>query len=132
MDDRRQVTSGAGPDGVERRRGDRRDARRHRVQVVVSLSDGSNLTIHASRDISRGGVFLANAIPYAAGTELHVRFQLPGEGGVIECLGEVVNVSHVRLGMGVRFVTIRADDANRIERFGTSPGRARSFVSDAA
>lgn len=105
------------PPNPDRRRGDRRTEKRHPITIAVAVSTGNELSIHASKNLSRGGAFFENAIPYRKGTPVEVRFELPGDPHTVVCEGVVVNVPRAGFGMGVKFSKIDPDDARRIDRF---------------
>jgi uncharacterized protein (TIGR02266 family) len=96
---------------------DRRAAARHDIEITIEMRSGLDATIHATTDLSRGGAFFRDAVPYPVGTVAQLTFKLPGDDHAIRCLGEVVNVSPDRLGMGLRFLDLSADDAQLIDRF---------------
>lgn len=97
---------------VERRRDPR-----HPIEVTIQLTLGRNATFHATTDLSRGGAFFREAVPFPVGTRARVQFKLPGDAQAFACAGEIVNVPRARLGMGVKFVDLTEDDAVRIDRF---------------
>lgn len=95
----------------------RRDVRAP-VALSVEVRDGRGFSIHATRDISIGGVFFDRAIPHAVGTKVQLAFALPGDGKTIRCEGEIVNVPDKHgYGMGVRFLDISPVDRKRVEDF---------------
>jgi uncharacterized protein (TIGR02266 family) len=98
---------------LERRRSDRVP-----IALSVEVRDGRGFSIHASRDLSEGGVYFDRAIPHAVGTRVQLSFTLPGDGQALRCEGEVVNVPDARsYGMGVRFVGLAAEDRARLLSF---------------
>ncbi len=96
--------------------------RRRNVRVTVSLTvevrDARGFSFHSTRDLSSSGCFFDRAIPHAVGSRVALSFSLPGEARSIRCEGEVVNVPDTRgYGMGVRFLDLSPNDAQRIEAF---------------
>ncbi len=109
--DRRRAPSGPIP--VERReRRDRRQAERVVVDLPVDYRwEGTFLYAYIT-DLSALGLFVRSNSPYAVGSHITLRFQLPGEGTVVDAEGEVMWISPLRMGhfeapepgMGVRFI----------------------------
>lgn len=105
---------------LERRRSDRVP-----IALSVEVRDGRGFSIHASRDLSEGGVYFDRAIPHAVGTRVQLCFTLPGEGQSLRCEGEVVNVPDARsYGMGVRFLSLAAEDRARLLTFLSTSSKA--------
>lgn len=98
---------------IERRRG-----YRTAVAIPVEIHAGRDFSVQSTRDLSVGGVYFDRAIPYAVGSRVAIHFTLPGEPGIIHCLGEVVNVPRGNAyGMGVRFFAVSPGDERKIESF---------------
>ncbi len=107
---------------------ERRKAARHAIEIPIELKAGSDTTIHVTSDLSAGGAFFRDAVPYPVGLRAQIRFQLPGVARRFECVGEIVNVPKKKFGMGVKFLDLTDEDADRIDRFAqnaapTDPGR---------
>lgn len=97
---------------------ERRESIRHRIEVPVEISSGRTMAIHVTRDLSVDGAFVGQAIPYAVGTLVRLRLELPGEPEPVCCDGEIVNVPDARnFGMGVRFVGMAAADRDRLDSY---------------
>src|SRR5690606_28528388 len=69
---------------------ERRESIRHRIEVPVEISSGRTMAIHVTRDLSVDGAFVGQAIPYAVGTLVRLRLELPGEPEPVCCDGEIV------------------------------------------
>ena len=105
------------------RRRDRggRERRRHpRYALDVDVDyrlDDSYLYSRAS-NLSELGIFLVTARPAPRGTELELRFKVPGDEGVLEVAGEVMWVDRGgdgrQPGMGIRFLEPTAELRERI------------------
>ncbi len=97
---------------------ERRQATRAAVSLSIEVRQGRGFSIHATRDVSVGGVFFDRAIPHGVGTKVQLAFELPGDSHVIRCEGEVVNVpDKTGYGMGVRFGALAPDDLTRLGDF---------------
>src|SRR5438105_458245 len=97
---------------------ERRHAARVAVAIAVEVRDAHGFTLQSTRDVSTGGLFFDRAIPYAVGVEVELAFTLPGEGRLIRCRGEVVNVPDAKaFGMGVRFIDLAPPNKTALENF---------------
>lgn len=104
---------------VDRRTDDRRRATRAPLDLWVEEERGNELYFRRTGNLSSGGVFFEQTIPHALGTRVKLRFTLPGETAVIEAMGEIVNTpqSTEGLGMGLKFLSLAPEHAERIESF---------------
>lgn len=102
-----------------RRTGDRRDSTRAPLDLWVEEERGDELYFRRTGNVSVGGLYFEQTIPHALGTQVRVRFALPGDPRVIEAVGEVVNTPRSKdgLGMGLRFLSMDDADVLRLERF---------------
>jgi uncharacterized protein (TIGR02266 family) len=99
---------------------ERRKAVRLPVAIPIELRHEHGFSLYATSDLSEGGAFFPRSIPHPVGATLSLTFRLPGEEQAVSCQGEVVNVpDHHRLGMGVRFLDLSAEDARRLAAFTT-------------
>ena len=116
--DRRQVAKAV---HVDRRSGDRRNAVRAPIDMWMEESKGNELYFRRTGNLSAGGVFFEQSIPHPLGTEVNLKFTLPGQDDVIEALATIVNTPGEKdgLGMGVHFVEMGDGDRQRIETFVT-------------
>jgi uncharacterized protein (TIGR02266 family) len=104
----------------DRRRGDRRRAARAPLDLWVEEEKGNELYFRRTGNVSLGGLYFEQTIPHAQGTEVRLRFALPGaEQRIIEAQAEIVNTPTVKdgLGMGLRFVSISDDDRLALQAF---------------
>lgn len=103
-------------DSAEQRRDDRRD-----VQVEVEFTDDTHFYAGLTRDVSRGGLFIATYHQVDVGTSLALSFELP-DGTPVEARGEVCWVREprdgsARPGLGVAFTELSESDARKIRAF---------------
>ncbi len=97
---------------------ERRRSVRINVSIAVEVRDGRGFSLHSSRDISEGGIYFDRAIPHPVGEHVHLIFTLPGDERPVHCEGEVVNIPDAQqFGMGIRFVSLKAEDLERIRHF---------------
>jgi hypothetical protein len=103
---------------TSRRRGERRRAERHSLEVQIEVTVGRAQLFHATTNLSREGAFLQRAIPYPVGTDAKVRILLPDGGPPIDCAGAVANIPNTTsVGMGLKFTEISDKDQRRIDAF---------------
>jgi type IV pilus assembly protein PilZ len=98
---------------------DRRHSQRASVEVDLGVYSESNFFTGLTRDISDGGLFVATHVPLPVGTEVTVKFTLPGcaevtAKGVVAWLRDPQAGTP---GMGVRFSELRPEDEALIHRF---------------
>jgi uncharacterized protein (TIGR02266 family) len=102
---------------------ERRKAVRLPVAIPIELRHERGFSLYATSDLSEGGAFFPRSIPHPVGSKLSLTFRLPGEEQAVSCDGEVVNVpDQHRLGMGVRFIGLSQDDAQRLSQFTRARG----------
>ena len=103
----------------DRRDGDRRLAARAPLDLWVEEERGNELYFRRTGNVSQGGVYFEQTIPHSLGTQVKLRFSLPGETEVIEAFGEIVNTPDVKdgLGMGLKFIEMSAAHTKRLEAF---------------
>lgn len=92
---------------------DKRRQRRIPVELWIEVEGDGELYFQRASNLSTGGAYFTQTFPLPVGTQVKLRFSLPGEEAQIECDGEIVNAKE--LGMGVRFVGIQDADVRRIE-----------------
>ena len=98
---------------------DRRSSPRASVEVDLGVYSESNFFTGLTRDISDGGLFVATHVPLPVGTELTVKFTLPGcdevsAKGVVAWMRDPQEGAP---GMGVRFTEITAEAEALVHRF---------------
>lgn len=103
----------------QNRRGDRRVA----LDLEIDYSDLESFCQDYIRNISRGGVFVETREPLALGSNLKLKFRLPGSDRPIQAEGVVMWVieaqenmadGHVP-GMGIRFGSLSEQDMAMID-----------------
>lgn len=99
--------------GADRRRADRRD-----LLVRVEYSTIDEIFSEFTRDINEGGLFIETEKPRSAGTEVAMRFNLPGSHEPLHTIGRVVWArsagGSAPAGMGIEFDELTKDDRERI------------------
>jgi uncharacterized protein (TIGR02266 family) len=102
---------------IERRRSPR-------ASLIVRVRYGSVDAVFSefTRNVNEGGVFIKTGKPAAAGTLVHLEFELPGGAGTIKASGRVTHAqdrenAYEPAGMGVRFEDLDADARERINEF---------------
>lgn len=107
-----------GPDDDERRR-----QGRYGLKVFVGLESEHNFYTGFSRNISRGGLFIATHEVLDIGQEVELLFQLPS-GATVHTHGQVTWIRPYDPdkpdqfpGMGVKFVDLSPDEASQIRTF---------------
>ncbi|MBW2294553.1 MAG: TIGR02266 family protein [Deltaproteobacteria bacterium] len=104
---------GALEDDAERRRFGRSD-----LLVRVEYSTIDEIFSEFTRDINEGGLFIETEKPRPTGTEVAMRFNLPGNQEPLQTIGRVVWVrsasDQVPAGMGIEFDELSSEDRDRI------------------
>ncbi len=100
-------------DGAERRRFGRTD-----LLVRVEYSTIDEIFSEFTRDINEGGLFIETEKPRPTGTEVVLRFNLPGNQEPLQTIGRVVWVRSATdldpAGMGIEFDELSEEDRDRI------------------
>ena len=94
---------------------ERRRDRRVPVDIWIEAEEGDDLYLQHAANLSVGGAFFAQTVPTKVGTEVKLKFELPGGGPEIHCTGAIVSAAEKGLGMGVRFLDLAESDRLRIE-----------------
>ncbi len=120
--DRRTDSSSVSTDnrrGKDRRVRDRRADQRFPLELWMEELSGDDIYFRRSGNIAAGGVYFDRAIPHPLGTVVTLKFALPGDREMVVARGEVVSSAPNAdgLGMGVKFVHIEGDGAQRIRAF---------------
>lgn len=95
------------------------ERRRHkRVSLVqeIECSGGPGSFGKRMTDISVGGMFVDGLTSFPSGSEIGMKFRLPGEDDPIEVRARVVYVQE-KVGSGVQFLDLKQEDFRRIEEF---------------
>jgi uncharacterized protein (TIGR02266 family) len=106
-------------EAVERRKSERRSGTRVSISLWVEEKKGEDLYFQQAGNLSIGGVFFERTIPHPIGTQVKLKFELPGKEGVIETTGEVVSTpgDAEGLGAGVKFINLDPVEKRLIEEF---------------
>lgn len=94
--------------------------RRQQTRVPLELWTeeilGEDIYYRRTGNVSEGGVYFEHALPHPLGTEVTLKFALPGDAEMVVARGEVVNVASQSggLGMGVKFVHVEGNGRERI------------------
>ena len=100
-------------DDAERRRFGRTD-----LLVRVEYSTIDEIFSEFTRDINEGGLFIETEKPRPTGTEVVLRFNLPGNQEPLQTIGRVVWVRSATdldpAGMGIEFDELSDEDRDRI------------------
>lgn len=89
------------------------------MSIWVEESDGTNTYLRRTGNLSEDGVFFDVALPSPVGSQVTLRFNLPGDTEEVVAVGEVVNVgaSEEHLGMGIAFSRVEGAGKERIRSF---------------
>ena len=95
---------------------ERRRSARIPVEMWVEEASDRELYFQRGANISEGGIYLEHTLPHPLGTEVSLRFVLPGDEEPIRVKGETVNVKEAcpGLGMGIKFIDLSEDARTRI------------------
>lgn len=97
---------------------DRRRSHRRQLIVRVQYATVDELFSEFTSDINDGGLFIETDNPQPLGTEVSMRFNLPGQSHPLVTTGRVVRVSKGRSespsGMGVEFDALDCDASSAI------------------
>jgi len=99
---------------IHQRTGDKR--LQPRAPLATQIECDRCMSLAFSRDVSRGGMFIETTAPLPVGSELNVRFNLDQKDRVITATAHVAyNVE--KMGMGVLFTQIGAEDLSAIQEY---------------
>ena len=99
---------------------DRREDIRVPLELWMEEIVGKDVYFRRTGNVSPGGVYFDNAIPHIPGTEITLKFTLPGDRELVVARGKVVNPSRKKnadLGMSIKFISIEGDGKARIKSF---------------
>lgn len=126
----RRSTPSQTADVLERRRDERRRANERRAELRVPIDlwmeevRGDEVYFRRSCNLSEGGVLFEQSIPYPVGTQLQLRFTLPGESAPLSAQAEVVSAQVVSaaqekdgLGMGIKFLDLGSSGRAHIRAY---------------
>ncbi|MBX7116997.1 MAG: PilZ domain-containing protein [Myxococcaceae bacterium] len=93
---------------------DKRKQQRIPVEIWIEVVRGEEFYLQRATNLSVGGAFFGQTIPFPLGSRVALKFSLPHEAHEIHCWGEIVTAKD--LGMGVSFVDLNPKDRLRIEK----------------
>lgn len=94
----------------------RRASPRIAIGVPVSYRSGSTIAGATTLDVGKSGLAIRTMSPLAKGTEIEVRFRLPGRTADIEAVGRVA-WSDRKVGMGIQFERLEPNDEAMLDTF---------------
>lgn len=94
----------------------RRASPRVTLGIPVSYRAGQTIASALTLNIGKGGLAIRTMSPLSPETALHVKFRLPGHGKEMEVDARVA-WSDRKVGMGLRFERLDADDQAAIDAF---------------
>jgi uncharacterized protein (TIGR02266 family) len=94
----------------------RRAASRLSIGVPVTYRTDETLAGATTLDVGRGGVSIRTMTPLAKGTNVQVKFRLPGTAAEVDAAGHVA-WSDRRVGMGVQFEDLSSTHERAIAAF---------------
>lgn len=104
----------------EREKPERRRFDREEFVVRVAYATVDELFSEFTRDINEGGLFIASDQPKPPGTEVSMRFALPGSERIVETSGRVVRVSDGAgsepPGMGIEFDPLSREASSGVDQ----------------
>jgi len=94
----------------------RRTSARVALGVPISYRAGQTVSGAVTLDVAKGGLGIRTLNPLPKGTAVALKFRLPGTAGEIGASGHVA-WSDRRVGMGVQFEEVSANDQRAIDAF---------------
>jgi uncharacterized protein (TIGR02266 family) len=94
----------------------RRMSPRIAIGVPVSYRAGDSIAGATTLDVGKGGLAIRTMTPLAKGTQIEVRFRLPGRTSDIEAVGRVA-WSDRKVGMGIQFEQLLPADEAMLDTF---------------
>jgi uncharacterized protein (TIGR02266 family) len=94
----------------------RRSSPRVVVGIPVSYRFGNTIASALTLNVSTGGLAVRTTSPLDVGTDIKVRFRVPGAKKEIEAHGRIAWVDR-RVGMGVEFTTVAAADKSIVDEW---------------
>ena len=108
-----------GKSAAERRRGERRGLRRIPVELWVRQEVEREVCLCRAADLSVGGMQFDYGLPHPIGTQVKLRFSLPGAPRPIEVAAEVVAASWTGRTptTNLRFIDLRDQDRRHLRAY---------------
>jgi uncharacterized protein (TIGR02266 family) len=94
----------------------RRSSPRVVLGIPVAYRAGDTITAVLTLNLSKGGIGIRTMSPLAEGARVRLRFRLPGARREIEAEARVA-WSDRRIGMGLQFERVQAEDQSAIDEF---------------
>lgn len=94
----------------------RRSSPRVVLGIPVAYRSGDTITAVLTLNISKGGIGIRTMNPLTEGTQVRLRFRLPGARREIEAEARVA-WSDRRIGMGLQFEKVQTEDQAAIDEF---------------
>lgn len=92
---------------------DKRRQERVAADFWIEVDRDGELYFQRAVNLSVGGAYFDQTIPLPLGSNVALKFELPGDSHEIVCRGEIVTAKG--LGMGVQFINLTAADRAHIE-----------------
>jgi uncharacterized protein (TIGR02266 family) len=94
----------------------RRSSPRVVLGIPIQYRYGNTIAAALTLNLSHGGIAIRTTSPLDAGSQIKVRFRMPGSKRDIDAEGRVA-WSDRRVGMGIQFETVEADNQTIIDNF---------------
>ena len=104
----------------ERRNSERRADTRVALELWMEELVGDDVYFRRTGNLSAGGVFFDSAIPHQLGTEMTLKFTLPGCKEMVVARGKVVSHTEKKsdgLGMGVKFISFEGNGKDQLKTY---------------
>ncbi|MBT6435980.1 MAG: PilZ domain-containing protein [Deltaproteobacteria bacterium] len=104
----------------ERRGSERREHTRVSLELWMEELVGDDVYFRRTGNLSAGGVFFDSAIPHQLGTEMTLKFTLPGCKEMVVARGKVVSHTEAKtdgLGMGVKFISFEGNGKDKLKTY---------------
>ncbi|MBI5494260.1 MAG: PilZ domain-containing protein [Deltaproteobacteria bacterium] len=104
--------------GADRRKTERRAGVRAPIDLWMEEEHGEDLYFRRVGNLSLGGVYFENTIPHRPGTEVTLKFSVPGQERIIEAHALVVSAKdRAEFGMGLRFLSMHDKDRELLQTY---------------
>ena len=104
----------------ERRGSERRADTRVMLELWMEELVGDDVYFRRAGNLSAGGVFFDSAIPHQLGTEMTLKFTLPGCKEMVVARAKVVSHTEKKtdgLGMGVKFISFEGNGKSQLKSY---------------
>jgi uncharacterized protein (TIGR02266 family) len=102
---------------------EKREDSRAVIKIEIEFTKDIDFVTAYMLNISKGGLFVRTDNAYPLDTIIFLRFTMPGDTQPIETEGKVVwcnnnkRKGYFPRGMGIKFLTLEPDDAEKIKKF---------------